>query len=376
LTARIVVAANGFSHRSSYPDFEREWLEQGNVTIVVPHTHATSVYLDGYVEWVADNRPENAPGPTFSRDIYDPTRLSKAVPVAADFRVTGVLQEGNWVDPAPLEAARLLLEARFDLKLGIWDLVINDVLRSTLLKETPIEAPPTAPAARTAGAIERQEALRSRSGSRSAFLAETAALVGSLAASGWTSSLPGVLGEDPFRRTLPLAIAPDCDDAEARARHPSMRPGKTVLWLQYVMHRDNPSGSTVELLVPPPLSSLARQIFDPFFDEHLPELEKIAKPYPVFNPYLQRLRNRSAKSKGVSRRARTSDRAAISYEVMRSYLPDRKAINAYKAMGEKNWWSGHIADIAERTPAWIDVFAPLAQQCREAITVNPRLGRT
>lgn len=374
-TARIIVRRTGFSYRSSYPEFEREWLEKGNVTIV-PHTHATSVYLDGYVEWVADGRPENVSGPLFSRDVYDATRLSKVVPIEGDFRVTGVLQKENWADPAPLEAARFLLQARFDLKLGIWDLVTNDVLRSTLLKETSIVAPPTAPAARTAGAIERQEVLRARLGeghqSRAAFLAETAALVESLDASGWTSSLPGVLAEFPYRRALPIAVAPECDDAEARTRHPALRPGKTILWLQFTIRRDQMIKSKVELVVPAPLSSLAEKIFDPFFEEHLPELERIAKPNVV------------------SWRVVLHDREVIHYEVMENdYLAEIGAykangekmhlagiVAAHKAMGGKIDWSARVAAIAQRTPAWIDVFAPLAKQCRDAITANPRLGRT
>jgi hypothetical protein len=48
---------------------------------------------------------------------------------------------------------------------------------------------------------------------------------------------------------------------------------------------------------------------------------------------------------------------------------------AYTAKGGMDWM-GRIADIANRTPAWIELFAPLSQRCREAITVNPRLGRT
>jgi hypothetical protein len=363
LTTRLIVAADGFSHRSSYPEFEREWFEQGNVTIVVPHTHATSVYLDGYVEWVADGRPENVPGPLFARGVYDATALPEVVPVEGDFRVTGVVQRGTWVDPAPLEAARLLLQARFDLKLGIWDLVTNDVLRSALLKETPIVAPPRTPAAKTAGAIERQQVLRARrtefQKGRAVILAEAAALVRALDASGWTSSLPGVLAEDAYRRTLPIAVAPECDDAEARARHPSMRPGKTVLWLQFVIQRDRPGESKVELVVSAPLSSLRLKIFDPFFEEHLPELARIARP-------------NVAKSRIV-----IHDRETISYEVMDyDYSGGIEAYKAYKAMDWKIFWAGRIAAVAQRTPAWIDLFAPLAKQCRDAITANPRLGRS
>jgi hypothetical protein len=360
--ARVIVTANGFSHRSSYPEFEREWLEKGNVTIVVPHTHATSMYLDGYVEWVADGRPENVPGPLFARGVYDATPLPEVVPVEGDFRVTGVLQRETWVDPAPLEAARFLLQARFDLKLGIWDLVTNDVLRSTLLKETPIVAPPSTPAAKTAGAIERQKELRAGrtefQKGRAVIHAEAAALVRALDASGWTSSLPGVLAEDAYRRILPIAMAPECDDAEARARHPSMRPGKTILWLQFVIQRDRPGESKVELVVPAPLSSLRGKIFDPFFEGHLPELERIARP-------------NVAKSRSV-----IHDRETIRYEVMDyDYSGGIEAYKASKAMDWKIFWAGRIAAVAQRTPAWIDLFAPLAKQCRDAITANPRLGR-
>jgi hypothetical protein len=49
---------------------------------------------------------------------------------------------------------------------------------------------------------------------------------------------------------------------------------------------------------------------------------------------------------------------------------------AYKAMGWDIYWAERVAAVAERTPAWIDLFAPLAKQCREAITANPRLGRS
>jgi hypothetical protein len=288
-------------------------------------------------------------------------------------QVDSALQKATWVDPAPLEAARSLLEARFDLKLGIWDLVTNDVLRSALLKETPIEAPPTTPAAKTAGAIERKQLFRARrtesQKSRAAYLAETAALVGSLDASGWTSSLPGVLAENPYRRTLPIAVAPECDDAEARARHPSMRPGKTVLWLQFTIRRDYPIESKVELVVPAPLSSLMGKIFNPFFEEHLPELERIAKPNPVSN--------RFANSSRVSSPALIHDRERTSYDVMGyDYSGGIEAAKAYKAMGWDIFWAERIAAVAQRTPAWIDAFAPLAKQCRDAITANPRLGRT
>jgi hypothetical protein len=138
-----------------------------------------------------------------------------------------------------------------------------------------------------------------------------------------------------------------------------MRPGKAVLWLQYVIRRDSPGESKVELMVPAPLSSLRPKIFDPFFKEHLPELARIATP-------------NVAKSHMV-----VHDRETISYEVMDyDYSGGIEAARAYQAMDKKIFWAGRVAAVDERTPAWIELFAPLAQQCREAITVNPHLGRT
>jgi hypothetical protein len=70
------------------------------------------------------------------------------------------------------------------------------------------------------------------------------------------------------------------------------------------------------------------------------------------------------------------DRETISYEVMDyDYSGGIEAGKAYQAMDKNIFWAGRIAAVAQRTPAWIDLFAPLAKQCRDAITANPRLGR-
>ena len=128
--------------------------------------------------------------------------------------------------------------------------------------------------------------------------------------------------------------------------------------MQFTIRRDSLTESKVELMVPAPLSSLTGQIFDPFFEEHLPELARIAEP-------------NVAKSRVV-----VHDRETISYEVMDyDYSGGIEAYRAYKAMGGKVDWTGRIAAVAQRTPAWVDVLAPLAKQCRNAITANPRLGR-
>lgn len=383
-TGQIIVTTDTFSNRS-HSNFHRMWLKHGNVTIVAPHTHATSTYLDGYVEWVADGKPEHVPAPQYPRGVNDPKVLPKVLPVEGDFRVTGVLQMGKWVDPAPLEAARMLLQARYDLKLGIWDLVTNDVLRSTLLKETPIVAPPSTPAAMTAGAIERQQLLRERltdlQKSSAAINAELATLLASLDACGWRSSLPNVLSENPYRRALPLAVAPECDDAEARARHPAVRPGRTILWLQFAIYRGSPAASKVQLVVPAPLTKLTDEILLQFGRKHLGELATIAMPNPVGNrtwilsPVYNFSPEQKARPHSEVEAMVIDDRNTMTYEVMGYDYPGGGLAYREKAVGGNVDWSERVTDIAQRTPAWIEIFAPLAKQCRDAITANPRLGR-
>jgi hypothetical protein len=198
-----------------YEEFERNWLRQKNLIIVGVHTHADALYLNGYTEWVADGRPKQAGGPGLPRTHSAKDGLHAVLPVEAEFGVTGVVQNGTWVDPAPLEAARALLQARFDLRLGIWDLATNDTLRSTLLKETPVAAAPTTPAQETVGAQERTAAWRAK---RTKIQKRTEASHQAMSerltvldACGWTSTLPGVRGDidpaHPYRRSLLLAVA-------------------------------------------------------------------------------------------------------------------------------------------------------------------------
>jgi hypothetical protein len=369
--AAAVVETTGWfwrdpNSRDDYAHFEKMWLTHHNLIIVAPHTHDATVYLDGYVDWVTNGRHENAPAPPpmALRNVTGPT-LHAVLPVEADFRVTAVLQSGMWVDPAPLEAARSLLQARFDLKLGIWDLVTNHTLRATLLKETPVVAPPSTPAAKTSGALERRELLLARRTDRQKRLdtrRDTIAdLMASLDAQGWTNSLPGVKGDvDPahrFRRSLLLAVAPDCDDTEARVRHPALRSGKPILWLQLEISPDVEfytvpegwaiGGATVILVIPPPLSSLDQELFSPFFEQRHPDLDKIAGP----------------NSAGIS--SRRYVRGAVSYKIA-----DFEQTVPFDDVD----WAGLISSFGRLVPAWVDVLAPLAKQCREAIAANPRLG--
>jgi hypothetical protein len=83
--------------------------------------------------------------------------------------VTGYLQDREWRDPADLEAARSLLQARYDLKIGIWDLVNNATLRRDLLEAVPTSEPPltsievpSAAAQRAQRQVARRMAQRAR----------------------------------------------------------------------------------------------------------------------------------------------------------------------------------------------------------------------
>jgi len=152
------------SGRDHYESFEQARIYDDAV-VILPHTARIEAFLHGYVEWVHSGRQKSAPllRPVTRTDPERPQNLLDAVPVplTADFGVTGVLQGLEWVDPADMEAARSLLQSRYDLKIGLWDLVGNPTLRRTLLDSTPvIGAPeehvaiPAAAAARAAKKVE------------------------------------------------------------------------------------------------------------------------------------------------------------------------------------------------------------------------------
>ncbi|HEY5230643.1 MAG TPA: hypothetical protein VIJ11_07110 [Galbitalea sp.] len=158
------------------------------ITLVLPHTRAAERYIRAYARATAPDQlvaPAIAPppwDPDFERYIGaaarathpdqlvapaitpppwdpdappDPVRYTKLIPIEASFGVTGLVQRQQWKDPSDLEAARALLEARFDLQIGIWDLVGNATLRQTLLKPIPAVPPPAEAAPIPARAAKR-----------------------------------------------------------------------------------------------------------------------------------------------------------------------------------------------------------------------------
>lgn len=139
-----------------FESLESRRLYCDDIVLVMPHTYLTETVLRGYAKWVNAGRPHQ-----FLLDLggqprkkWDPTAPPAAtapphpiayaypVTVQADFKVTGLVQDGQWQDPSDLEAARSLLQARYDLKIGIWDLVGNATLRRTLLEAAPSVPPP------------------------------------------------------------------------------------------------------------------------------------------------------------------------------------------------------------------------------------------
>lgn len=366
LASRVLVDTASMFWRNAfardYAEFEQMWLKHDNLTIIGVHTHADERYLDGYVDWVADGRHRNAPGPAMpANDWGNPTRPRyPVVAIDGNFGVTAVVQNGQWVDPAALEAARALLQARFDLKLGIWDLVTNDVLRQTLLRETPPLTTPIAPAVKTVGALEREQALREqrtpRQKARDASLRAIADAVRSLDNLGWTTSLPGSAKRDidlahPFRRSLPLATAPECDDNEARKRHPALRPGQAILWLEAEIHKTGEHDTTVVLVVPPPLSSFHLEVFWPYFQSRKSELQAIVG------------------ANQVDRYSTHHNGDIISFDIA--------GYERTRPLGEADQWAPQrIAEIISLTTALVDFFDPLCRWCQEIIEGNPRLGCT
>ncbi len=119
--------------------------------LVAPHTFGADQYFKAYEEWVSRGRPpdsvsESPPINSWDPDARpDPVHYATPVPISATFGITGLVVAAQWQDAADLEAARALLEARYDLKLGIWDLASNPTLRKTLLDTSPVQlAPPVA----------------------------------------------------------------------------------------------------------------------------------------------------------------------------------------------------------------------------------------
>jgi len=333
---------------SDYTHFEELWLKHNNLVIVAPHTHAARVFLDGYVRWVAEGRyPHTLDMPLHHYD-WDLSQIP-VVPVEADFRVTGVLQGGSWLDPAPLEAARALLQARFDLRIGLWDLATNDTLRTTLLRETPVLDTPEAVASRPAPVVAREQRMKAdrtpEQVERDNAWAAAAEDLKALDAHGWTANLSASSSaadrEGKYSRSLLLAAVPEADPSAGGGR-PVLRPGQPVLWL--CCNFQPAIAHTVELVVAPPMGGwLNHDISMHLYFDNWPALEKASEPFAD-----------TAKSSGGR-----SD--GLSFHSIASFGGPNPA-----------GWCDRITFITERTPLWLSLLQPIIESCHRSIRAANR----
>ena len=198
--------------------------------LIVPDTHYLQESFDQFVlgeqAWAAyaDEHPQETPKASRKPDPLD---YASAVPVQAEFKITGLIQEGAWQDPSDLEAARALLQYRYDLTIGIWDLASNPTLRATLLDVVEVRPAPPIEVAVPAAANARA---KSKLDKEQATWEEWAARLNPLTQIGvgaapwwWRLVLPFPLraGARAARSATPVALAvEDASDSPAPVRAP------------------------------------------------------------------------------------------------------------------------------------------------------------
>jgi hypothetical protein len=181
---------------------QRSRLFDNSTVLILPHTHRAEALISAHHSrlagrWYGPSGISESPGEWDPEAPPDPVRYACPVPIRADFAVTGLSQSGSWQDPADLEAARWLLQARYDLKIGIWDLVRNPILRRTLLQPTPVPEAPARTAAVPAAAARRADRHVAAVVDQKAFtrqaLTEISAHLGALYEQGWQYQMRGDL---------------------------------------------------------------------------------------------------------------------------------------------------------------------------------------
>jgi hypothetical protein len=162
--SRIIVDATGtFLNFTNglYSTFPCEYSVAPQLQIVVMPD--TVDVRDCIADHLAGKIPEpsqlpETPAPDVSPGApRDPADFLRIPVLRAACSVTGLLRAGQWEDAAGLEAARMLLLKRYDLKLGLWDLALNPVLRSTALESLPVQPAPDEPVQAPAKEWKRAE---------------------------------------------------------------------------------------------------------------------------------------------------------------------------------------------------------------------------
>lgn len=223
LGARAVVDAGGTFLTSAYApldvgslsvEFHEPSSAVGPEFLILPDTVEMRERVEKLLAWRprevahADAPPVASPfAPAAPRDPDDFLRFAV---VRSECHVTGLLRAGRWEEASDLEAARMLLLKRFDLKLGLWDLALNPVLRGTVLDPAPVVPAPVerGQASTAVRASSRREAARAMSrkdSSRSAVASVIRILHETLGQTGWRIK-DGALW---LPLTEPLATWPD-----------------------------------------------------------------------------------------------------------------------------------------------------------------------
>jgi hypothetical protein len=213
LAARVVVDTTGAFLTNAYGpadlgSLSAEFSAQGSrvqpEVIVIPDTTDMLERVEGLLARIEHSSTFETFGSGATAAPSVPLRLQV---LRADCTVTRVLRAGEWVDAGELEAARRLLLERFDLKVGLWDLALNPVLRSTVLDPSP--APPvpdkhveTPASARDRARRQAERTTAQRAGKKSALSDVSRALHAELSPHGWIRNPDGLLSL-PLTERLP-----------------------------------------------------------------------------------------------------------------------------------------------------------------------------
>jgi hypothetical protein len=290
----------------------------GTSMFLLPDTAAVRLRIGALL----DDRLQASASEPEDRPWEDPYRHLRLSVERAECAVTALVLDGRWQDPSELEAARRLLLERFDLKVGLWDLALNPVLRATVLSplqpprvfDTPAEVPTVARrrAEQEAGGVAR-------------------ALHPGLAPVGWKLTRFG----------LQHPVAKAISNAESdQPKHPYLRlivghrNVRVLVWHWYYTTFD------INAFV-----DARRESFDAI--SVLPDRKRLA-----------------ASSAGTL--AKYRKHGEIAYEPGR-LLNDTRWVLLWSA--DKGWadidtdWSSVSAQIAERTLPWVALLADAIAQC-------------
>jgi hypothetical protein len=198
--ARVLVDTTGYflvtcGNRGSVPTIKYNVSPSQPLQLVIaPDTakmrdHVAAV-LAGPAPKISEVDTKTASAPYVPGAPRNPADFLRFPVARAECSVSGLLRAGQWGDAAGLEAARMLLLKRFDLKLGLWDLALNPVLRATVLdslaiQDVPEEAVQTPAYAWKQAERKAEEATARGDTARQAVSEFNAALQHQLAFVGW-----------------------------------------------------------------------------------------------------------------------------------------------------------------------------------------------